>query len=499
LTETSNNALSISLDIPNTLLDKTKDYEVRIYSSVYQIGKFSIKPLTIEFSSADSECVGALSMVFHGIKRDSENNSVAQKFWEPIIEYFKNTKNLENEITFSTSWGDNETPLKVKSVSAKKIAVSELESIGINDSRYAKDVEAVGRITLCVVPENTPTSGNFNLAGSFTKPQLYSLRGKFIGKGLSWGQVTAFKKSNDLPKSPDDRSIDKNLDLGLSLVSAVKKDSTTNLKKRESNGILDVRFAPILNKFAYNDGPWITSWVKPIYLNANVATGKITESTLSLNRIILGTEYEFRYVPAFRSAPNDESQDEKSGSINFYRIKLSGNHASDRDFKQKEITGKVEFEPVWAKLNRPIEANWYYDKDSITKKDIVKSKGYGWQIIPKIGFEFGKTYSRRNPAEAIVASDFVQRLYGGIDMKFDITSHFTLSLSNTLYGRYELKTDRLRNYFKGEIYVPLSNPLRKTSNGLFFTFEKGDLPPFTGTVNVLKFGYRIQSNGWGGF
>ena len=84
-------------------------------------------------------------------------------------------------------------------------------------------------------------------------------------------------------------------------------------------------------------------------------------------------------------------------------------------------------------------------------------------------------------------------------MKFEITSHFTLKLEDTLYGRYELKSNRLKNYFKVEIYTPLDNPFTKTTNGLFLSFEKGDAPPFSNTVNVIKFGYRIQSNGLGIF
>jgi hypothetical protein len=496
--------LFFDLNLNNPLLPGN-DYELQVFSSGFLWKRVDLKPIVAEFSSLDGfpQCRGAIPFRLKGMQ-GPKNSPEASLFWSPILKYLdpehfdpsynpnnSDPNRLKKMIVVKTSWG---TEIKTLDLASAFIGGPLTE----DGKRLSVDkVKAHGNVILCLAPKNKPTSGSFNISVTFINP-VVGLGGEFQEKDLSWGGTTAIKSSDSLPDKPDSRQIEKNLDLGVSFTSSVEKDATTNAKLRDTHWILDVRLAPWLKVGKYNGGPWVKKWT-PAFLNANIASGKISKSTLSLNRIILGTEYELNYVPAFKSSASGKKSD-TAGFINYYRIKLSGNHASDRDLKQREITGKVEFQPVWKKLNRPRETRWEYVDDAIIpNKKIVEYKTFGFEVVPKIGFEFGKTYSRRNPAEAIVASDFVQRLYGGIDMKFDITSHLSISLTNTLYGRYELKKDRLRNYFKGEIYAPLSNPLRNTTNGLFFTFEKGDAPPFTSTVNVLKFGYRIQSNGWGGF
>jgi hypothetical protein len=496
--------LGFEFNIVNPLL-LGNDYVLQVFSSGFLWKSFDLKPIVAEFVSlgAFPQCKGAIPFRLKGMQ-GPKNSVLASQFWSPILKYLDpeqfdptynpnnaNPDRLKKLMVVKTSWGSEIKTLDLASVYIGGPMTEDGKTLSVDK------VKVYGNVLLCLAPKTKPTSGSFNISVSFINP-IVGLGGEFQEKDLSWGGTTAIKSSDSLPDKPDARQIDKNLDLGVSFTSSVVRDATTNIDQRETNWILDVRLAPWLKKIKYNGKPWVKQWT-PAILNANVASGKITKSTVSLNRIILGTEFEWNYVPAFKQAAYGNNSN-TAGFIDYYRIKLSGNHASDRDLKQREITGKVEFQPVWSKFNKPRETNWKYIPDSIiADKQIVEYKKFGFEIVPKLGFEFGKTYHRRNPAEGIDASDFVQRLYGGIDMKFDITSHLSINLTNTLYGRYELKKDRLRNYFKGEIYAPLSNPLRNTTNGLFITFEKGDAPPFTGTVNVLKFGYRIQSNGWGGF
>ena len=499
-------------------LDVIKKYEVKILSSGILWKSLEVKSgLKVTFlKRGDPVCSEGIPMVFSGIKADLNptiTNSDgldkdAADFWEPILKYLDDNY-LDQKTIVETSWG--------------KAEILDLQSAQIKRDTL-KNVTRKGNITICLIPKTKPSSENFNIRVKFENPPFH-LSQEFTGEDLTWSNTTAIKSSDALPDSPDKRQIDKNLDLGLSFTSNVKTDKTTKIRKRESVGILDIRLAPWFNIINYKPGDEVLKQWTPIYLNANVATGKITDSTLSLNRIIIGTEWEYRFVPSLsldgekfvnykskmkkqkcdtigdkdEKSKCEEKIDNQGNFIDYYRLKLNGNHSSDRDFKQKEITAGASFEPVWAFLNKPRDARWFNVKDDIfNKKQITGYKTFGWEIVPKIGFEFGKTYSRHNPVSAIKESDFIKRLYGGIDMKFDITSNFKLKLEDTLYGRYELKSNRLKNYFKGEIYAPIGNPFNQTTNGLFLSFEKGDAPPFTNTVNVVKFGYRIQSNRWNG-
>ena len=516
ITPTVKNAKNIQLVFDlNAQLNATKKYKVKISSSGILWRELEVGTvLKAAFEArGDLGCRGGIPMVLSGIKADlqavQKTNGIdkfAVDFWTPILNYL-NVANLEQKMDVKTSSGKDPQVLVLESA---KLLAPDLRAVA-----------TFGTTTICLKPETKPLAGSYNIVVNFDNAPFH-LGKPFPGEDLVWSGETAIESSDALPDAPDERILERNLDLGLSFTSAVKKDADTNLKKRQNVGILDIRLAPWLNVIKYKAGDTILKKWTPIYLNANVATGKITDSTLSLNRVIIGTEWEYRFVPSLSLnrpallatkkqkkcagiADPDEKQKcedkiDKSGNfIDYYRLKFGGKHSSDRDFKQKEITGEVKFEPVWAIFNKPRNARWFYEKDAITGNPIVKYETFGWEIIPKVGFEFGKTYSRRNPASAIEATDLVKRLYGGIEMKFDITSHFSLKIENTLYGRYELKSNRLKNYFKGEIYAPLGNPFSRTTNGLFLSFEKGDAPPFSNTVNVVKFGYRILSNGWNGF
>lgn len=485
--------IGLVFDLANSLIPGKK-YKVEIFSN--GIIWVSIKVdtgLTATFLEKDDlNCKGGIPMVFDGRASDSagpdlNNNGIddaTEAFWMDILNYLK-AENLRKNMTVETSMGEAEV-LQLESAQLRK---------DIPDNDRLRRAALAGKVTLCLNPINAPATGVFNIRVKFKNAPL-SLSNEFIGEELSWSGATQIESSDALPDAPAARKIEKNLDLGLSFSSEVKKDEETNVKNRETVGILDVRLAPWLNLIKYKPGETVLKKWTPIYLNANVSTGKITESTLSLNRVIIGTEWEYRFVPGLSLENKKPNQ---GNFIDYYRLKLGGKHLSDRDFKQKEIAAEIEFQPVWAFLNKPRSARWFLFDDEITGNKVVGYKTFGWEIIPKIGFQFGKTYSRRNPAEAIEATDLIKRLYGGIEMNFDVTSRFTLKLENTLYGRYELNSDRLKNYFKGEIYMRFGNPWRETSNGFFFSYEKGDAPPFTSTVNAFKFGYRIQSSGWNRF
>jgi hypothetical protein len=327
------------------------------------------------------------------------------------------------------------------------------------------------------------------------------------GEKLGGRYVTTATKSE--PADPKDRVLEQNLDLGVSFTSSVANKETpatgstpaTTTRERTNRGILDVRLAPTLNllKPVIESNRWLHFWT-PVFLNANVATGKIEEDTLSLNRVLFGTEFESRYNVRHTRPVLDKTGkpiiDTTTGKAKkqitypmtnrfFYGL----THASDRDFKQKEFTGKIEYRPIFWKLNSPINLNY-------TVLSGEKRPGnFGFVFLPTVGFEIGRTYQRRNPAEAVKPSDTVRRFYFGVEMNLDVTKYLTFSVKDTFYVRGETPDDRGKNYFKGGIEAPLGPVLGSGVQSLFLSFERGDLAPFaTPSVNVFKTGYRIQFN-----
>jgi hypothetical protein len=320
---------------------------------------------------------------------------------------------------------------------------------------------------------------------------------KVEAKELKGRYITSAIASQD--KAPDDRQLEQNLDLGVTFTSSVANKETpatattpaTTRRERTSRGVLDVRFAPSLNVFdpVIVSNKWLPFWT-PIFLNANVATGKIVEDTLSLNRVLIGTEFEARRNVRHTTVDDDPATPEDETRYDYpwtHRVIFGLTHASDRDFKQKEFTGKGEYKPIIWRLNNPINLNY-------TVRHGEKREGtFGFVFLPTFGFELGRTYSRRNPAPAIKPSDTVRRFYAGVEMNVDVTRHLTFIINDTFYVRGETPDDRARNYFKGGVEAPLGAVFNRAVHSLFFNFERGDLAPFaTPSVNALKIGYRIQ-------
>lgn len=293
-----------------------------------------------------------------------------------------------------------------------------------------------------------------------------------------------------------DDSLERNVDLGVTLSSSVANedvpatatDPATTIRKRTNRGAVDVKFKPWLDVVhpLIEDNKWI-HYFTPFYLDANVATGKITEDTLALNRITFGFEGEARYR---RVKGSDFDSGEPFDKVATHRIIYGATHASDRDFKQDEFTGKIEYKPIIWKLNSPINLNY-----TLNSRGEESPGKFGYSFLPTFGFEIGKTYHRNNPAPAVKPSDTVRRFYVGLDMGFDVTQHLTFTVSDTFYWRGETPDDRAKNYFKGGLEAPLGEIFRSAVHGFFLTFERGDLAPFASpSVNALKFGYRIQAN-----
>jgi len=140
------------------------------------------------------------------------------------------------------------------------------------------------------------------------------------------------------------RSFDSNLNVATAFTSSVAdvKDGDKTVRKRQNASAVDLKFAPWLN---INLSPprKVQHLLTPFFLDAKTASGKITEDTLALNRILIGSEYSIKYI---RSTQVDTADK--------YVFRFRYINASDRDFKR--IEGKFNFETnfLFAKLNRPL-------------------------------------------------------------------------------------------------------------------------------------------------
>lgn len=269
------------------------------------------------------------------------------------------------------------------------------------------------------------------------------------------------------------------VDVGLSLTSSVKDH------KRTTRGTADVYFEPVHDYRTVGTlgrhGGWVQV-VTPFYLDAKVSTGKITEDTLALNTINFGFNYEFRHYLNTKAYP-----DVLNHSLDF-------EHTSDRDFKQDEFKFVYEFRPSFGAVNRPLGSALNLIGDEVVPDEGDK---FGIEFLPVVGFELGRTYRVRDPAEFEGVSRNLRRLYVGGQMAFDLTKYVRLSVSDFFYVRGENPDDRTENYFNGTVEAPLGRiGDTRAAHALFFSFERGERPPFTNpSVNVLKFGYRIRARG----
>jgi hypothetical protein len=344
--------------------------------------------------------------------------------------------------------------------------------------------------------------GTFDIKFNYPANAPLELRRPFLLKDLTGPTHAA------APFSVDDtditkRSLEQNLDvagqLGSSVVDKkVKNDAGIEVptRMRDTKWTLDLRLAPWLNVLSVPaQGSETFKYFTPIYIDARVSSGKITEETLALNRIEIGSEFEFRQYTNPSTYPT------------FFRYLLSLKNASDRDFKQAEWKGGFEFQPVFSALNRPLRFRSNPSLPRIldpdpdrAEKEIPVTKGFGWQVLPLVGVEAGKTYRNKNTFAAVEKTNFVRRVYFGATINLDLTSYVKLSIKDILYVRGEAwDEDPLHNYFKSTIEVPFPSFARNSANSAFFSFERGGQPPFsTPDANAVKVGYRIQWDGWFG-
>lgn len=390
--------------------------------------------------------------------------------------------------------------ISIESLSTPGLPDPVIRSFTVGPALHSKtpeelDVEsalAAQRVVLCLRFDQKLPAEKFNARVAFRnqppmeleKPLVKALSGP---KGLSTPIPSKVPEDNKLGL----RSFDNNLEIGTLFTSSVKdvKSGNTTTRQRQSRGALDLRFAPLLRDRTRRPeaGKW-QLFRTPLLIDAKVSSGKISEESLSLNRILFGTEFNFRYV-----------QGTQKGKRNKYLITIRGTNASDRDFKLAEAKGEFEFRPIFETLNQPLKTQRTSTKSILIPdgppKEVASGGIFGYQIQPFVGFELGRVYRRsRSAFKTEEQSDNVRRLLFGIDMAINVTPRLLITLNDIFFVRGESE-HRNRNYFNGTLEAPLGNLSRNATQSIFFSFERGNQPPFaTPAVNAMKFGYRVRSD-----
>jgi hypothetical protein len=477
--------------------DPNAKYDVSVSSSgIKWLDALKVsQPLQGEFlPSTDTICSSGLTLILRGTQEAAGTDA----YWEPIYDY------LFPGAAPDTKIRSNSSPSGV--VSAQVFVDGALKRLDLHAiaTRSNPGGSALTKeLVLCLDPLTKLPRSDYSVELSFSGQNVPStLRGRFVQAkvtGLGNGQLV---DASITPGNPGERPLERNLDLGFSFSSSYDKETET----RTNRGVADIRLAPILNlqrkQLPPFDQKWFFFWT-PVYLDANVATGPITKDTLALNRVEIGSEVEWRYLPfrkVTRTIGDRMFEDtDLSKPLNVYRLILRGKNASDRDFKQNEYLASFEFQPLFGVLTRPIDGMWTVRHNPITGEDVRVAGVFGWEIKPRVGFTIGRTYSRRDPAAAVLPGPTVKRLEWGVDAVVNLSPRAKLTVVEAMYLRGEAAEDRFENYFKSELNFPLGSPIPQTEHGLFVSYERGNKPPFaTPDVDVFRIGYRIRSDGWFG-
>lgn len=345
-------------------------------------------------------------------------------------------------------------------------------------------------ISLFLIGEEEFPDAAFDFQIEFKNNPPLELAKILKGSSAGLGSVST-PKADDVgtDKTLALRAFDSNLNVATAFTSSVAdvEDGDKTVRKRQNASAFDLKFAPWLN---INLSPprKVQHLLTPFFFDSKIASGKITKDTLALNRILIGSEYSIKYI---RSTKVDQADK--------YVFRFRYINASDRDFKR--IEGKFNFETnfLFAKLNQPLSEKTDLQIGTINPDagfKVIPLGWFGYQFQPVVGVDLGRTFRRKRDVFDIEdESDFVRRLYFGGDMKFNLTRHFNLTLSDTFYVRGETPKDRGRNHFEVLFETPLGSIRQNAAQSIFFSFERGDEPPFNSpAVNAIKIGYRLVTN-----
>lgn len=247
-------------------------------------------------------------------------------------------------------------------------------------------------------------------------------------------------------------------------------DPTTNEKpKRKKEATLDLRLASPTSTFADEDSRY-AEWT-PVQLDAQMSNGKLTGDSISTNTIRLFTQVQQVFYTT------------EDGPTTFFRLVGEGGINADRDLRTIEYTGVGDFRWHPGFLNRVL------GRDPVGEVTRIRA-----EFIP-IGIELGHRQVRRDPL--FLADDFARRLRFGAKFELLKAPYFEFSIEDRIWWRGEFPDHKFKNFFTTTFtYLPIGANTN-SSAGIFFSYERGSLPPFTTQrASTLKMGFRIRRRTW---
>lgn len=325
----------------------------------------------------------------------------------------------------------------------------------------------------------------FDLDGSLPTGQAANVRLKFpdsvfaagvagplplelVRAGVGAGKVNDIRLPSDKDRDPIRANV---VEVGGSLNTSIKlgpDPATGKAPERETEGSADVRVATPTITFA-DSGHKFSTWT-PAEFEGQVSTGKLNGDSLSTNTMRLFTQVQRVYAV-----------DRRRG-IDFFRLVGEGGAAADRDLRVIEYTGRGEFRYNPAFLNRVLDRNPPPELGNRIKVELTP-----------FGFELGHRQVRRDPF--FPAEDFVRRLRFAAKMDVEFPPYVLFSVENRSWWRGEVDENRFKNYFTTSLTLTPANA--NSSAGIFLSYERGSLPPFTTQrVSAFKIGVRFRRKEW---
>lgn len=263
------------------------------------------------------------------------------------------------------------------------------------------------------------------------------------------------------------------LEVGGNLNTSIKLDpdpATNEEPERETEATFDLRLATSTMTLKDHNSRY-TTWT-PAQLDVQVSNGKLTGDSISTNTIRAFTQIQ----QVFNSTG--------SGPISFYRLVGEGGINADRDLRTIEYTGLGDFRWSPGVLNR------VFGENPAGRETRIRA-----EFIP-IGVELGHRQVRRDPL--FEADDFIRRLRFGAKFEFVKAPYFEFSIEDRMWWRGEFAQNKFKNFFTTTFtYLPVSGEAN-SSFGIFFSYERGALPPFTvQRTSTLKMGFRVRRKKWG--
>lgn len=248
-------------------------------------------------------------------------------------------------------------------------------------------------------------------------------------------------------------------------------DPTTNEEpERKTEATFDLRVASPTSVFAEHDSRYAT-WT-PAQLDAQVSNGKLTGDSISTNTIRAFTQIQ----QVFNTTD--------SGPISFFRLVGEGGINADRDLRTIEYTGLGDFRWNPGFLNRVVERDPPPDRGTTIRTEFIP-----------IGVELGHRQVRRDPL--FEADNFIRRLRFAAKFELLKPPFFEFSIEDRVWWRGEFAEHKFKNYFTTTFtYLPAGGRTNNSA-GIFFSYERGSLPPFTTQrTSTLKAGFRVRRKSW---